>query len=222
MKEILTKKNLLVVGSSGFIGSSLIKNLDPGQFNIYTANRKDGDIIIDFEVAEPICQLNLEEQLKFDAIIFLQGINPSQGVFDIGYEHFQKMLNVHVIAPTLFIQKLHQNLNENCLILFMSSIAAKKGSYDPSYAAAKSALHGLIKSLANAIPNCRFNLLSLGLVQNSPVYNQMTPDFREKHASRMYRQSFIKVENVISTILELINNDNLNRAVIDLDGGYQV
>ena len=216
------KKNILVVGSSGFIGTSLIKNLDLDRFNVYTANRKDGDIRIDFEAIDTISQLNLDKKLKFDAILFLQGINPSKGILDINYEHFQRMLHVHVVGPTLFIQKLHQNLNENCLILFMSSIAAKKGSYDPSYAAAKSALQGLVKSLANAFSNYRFNLLSLGLVKDSPVYQQMTPDFRDKHSSRMYRQSFIKIENVISMILELINNDNLNKVVIDLDGGYQV
>ncbi|NEP40119.1 MAG: SDR family oxidoreductase [Okeania sp. SIO2H7] len=216
------KRNILVVGSSGFIGSSLIKNLDTDRFNIYTAGRKEGDIIIDFEKVDTISKLELEEQLKFDAVLFLQGINPSQGIFDIDYEHFQKMLNVHIVSPTLFIQKLHQNLNDNCLILFMSSIAAKKGSYDPSYAAAKSALHGLVQSLANAFSSYRFNMLSLGLVENSPVYNQMTPDFRERHSSRMYRQSFIKVENVISMILELIDNDNINRVTIDIEGGYKV
>ena len=74
------------------------------------------------------------------------------------------MLNVHIVSPTLLIQKLHKHCNDNCLIFFMSSIAAKKGSYDPSYAAAKSALHGLVQSLANAFPNYRFNMLSLGLV----------------------------------------------------------
>ena len=94
-EKIEKKKNILVVGSSGFIGNSLIKNLDTDRFNIYTAGRKEGDVIIDFEKLETISKLELKEQLQFDAILFLQGINPSQGIFDIDYNHFQKMLNVH-------------------------------------------------------------------------------------------------------------------------------
>jgi NAD(P)-dependent dehydrogenase (short-subunit alcohol dehydrogenase family) len=62
------------------------------------------------------------------------------------------------------------------VIIFFSSVAKKKGSYDPSYAAAKSGLVGLMHSLANAYKTQRFNIISLGLVENSPVFNQMSDE----------------------------------------------
>jgi hypothetical protein len=63
-------------------------------------------------------------------------------------------------------------------------------------------------------------MISLGLVENSPVYNQMTDDFREKHANRMQNKRFIQVKNINSMIELLLNNESINRADMALDGGY--
>jgi NAD(P)-dependent dehydrogenase (short-subunit alcohol dehydrogenase family) len=115
---------------------------------------------------------------------------------------------------------LKEKFGLNCLVLFVSSVAKRKGSYDPSYAAAKAGLTGLMHSLANTYKKQRFNLISLGLVEDSPVYKQMTKDFREKHAARMQNGKFIKSENVVSVINLLIENENINRADIGIDGGF--
>jgi hypothetical protein len=75
-------------------------------------------------------------------------------------------------------------------------------------------------SLANAYQMQRFNILSLGLVENSPVFNQMTDDFKKSHSSRMQNGNFIKAENVASAIDMVIRNDNINRADISIDAGF--
>jgi 3-oxoacyl-[acyl-carrier protein] reductase len=62
------------------------------------------------------------------------------------YEHFLTMIQVNLIGPTLFFQAVRQQLNLNASIIFLSSTSATKGSYDPSYAAAKSGIHGLMFS----------------------------------------------------------------------------
>ena len=60
----------------------------------------------------------------------------------------------------------------------------------------------------------------MGLVENSPVFNQMTDNFRAKHAGHMQNGSFIKAENVANVIDLIISNSNLNRADIPVDGGF--
>ena len=76
-------------------------------------------------------------------------------------------------------------------------------------------------SLANAYTSQRFNIISLGLVEGSPVYEGMTEDFRLKHALRMQNGAFIKVGNITRVIDMLINNNNINRSEIAIDGGFQ-
>ncbi|MFI5142347.1 MAG: SDR family oxidoreductase, partial [Bacteroidia bacterium] len=117
---------------------------------------------------------------------------------------------------------LHSVINPNALILFFSSIAAQKGSYDPSYAAAKSALAGLMNSFANEFPTIRFNSISLGLVEGSPVEKGMTEDFKKRHKDRMFGNELIKIESIIDTIELLLKNKSICTTNVQLDGGYKV
>ncbi|MNE70268.1 hypothetical protein D3C80_1660490 [compost metagenome] len=73
-----------------------------------------------------------------------------------------------------------------------------------------------------AYPDYRFNILTLGLVEGSPVFEGMTEDFIGRHANNMFNNQLIKVENVIGLLDELIHNSNINNANFHLDGGYQV
>jgi NAD(P)-dependent dehydrogenase (short-subunit alcohol dehydrogenase family) len=142
------------------------------------------------------------------------------GLKDITDQHFIDMLRVNLVTPTLLIQSLQNQFAVGASLIFFSSVAKKKGSYDPSYASAKAGLSGLMHSICNAMPHVRCNMISLGLVENSPVYNQMTDDFREKHANRMQNKRFIQVKNINSMIELLLNNESINRADMALDGGY--
>jgi 3-oxoacyl-[acyl-carrier protein] reductase len=135
-------------------------------------------------------------------------------------DHFHKMVNINLIIPTMLINALLPKLNECSSVIFFSSVAKRKGSYDPAYAASKSGLSGLVQSLANACPNIRFNTLSLGLVEGSPVHVQMSPDFVEKHSDKMFLKRLIKKEDVVRVINELLINNSINRSDLSLEGGY--
>ncbi|MDF2433974.1 MAG: 3-oxoacyl-[acyl-carrier protein] reductase [Mucilaginibacter sp.] len=214
------KHNVLVFGGNSFLSKAFNKKYGRDYIitNVYR-NLPSGDLNFDFENddAESIApKLNG----PYKAILFFQGINPLVGVKDITEDHFIKMLKINLVTPTLLVRSLAGKLNKGALILFVSSVAKKKGSYDPAYASSKAGLTGLMYSLANAYPDFRFNIISLGLVEGSPVFNNMTPDFRQKHADRMFNNSFIKVEDVITVVDELIINQSINRTDIEIDGGY--
>lgn len=215
------KKHILIFGANSFIARSFIRLYSDHYFihPVYR-NRFEETHNLDFENPTDLKGFAETINFKADAVLFLQGINPSMSATEITEDHFLRMMKVNLVTPVLVLSALSQKLSDNGLVLFMSSVAKRKGSYDPSYAAAKSALGGLIQSLANSYPRQRFNMISLGLVEGSPVYTQMTEDFRAKHASKMQNGEFIKAENVSSTIDMLIQNGNINRADIPLDGGY--
>jgi 3-oxoacyl-[acyl-carrier protein] reductase len=135
-------------------------------------------------------------------------------------DHFSSMIKINLAMPALLIQALNSKLNPGCSVIFFSSISQKKGSYDPAYAASKAGIKGLLHSLANACPSIRFNSLVLGLVEDSPVHQQMSPDFVKRHSGRMFNQKLINKSNVSRMINELLINESINRSEISLDGGF--
>lgn len=162
---------------------------------------------------------SLDLPAKLDGVLFFQGINPVKNTRAMDIKHFNNMLRVNLIGPAMLIKSIVDSFNDDAMVLFFTSVAARKGSYDPSYASAKAGIIGMMYSFANEFPKYRFNALSLGLVENSRVHEQMTPAFREKHALGMYKNSLIKFSSINSMIFELLENSNINRSVIPIDGG---
>jgi NAD(P)-dependent dehydrogenase (short-subunit alcohol dehydrogenase family) len=216
------KKKLLFVGSNSFLARKAIQYFNK-DYNIITLGRKDNsntDLHLDFNNISLLDSFSLQDGQKFDGVLFFQGLNPSTSLKETSYEHFLQMFNVNVLGPAIFLRNIYNHINDSGLVLFFTSIATKKGSYDPAYAASKSAILGLIKSLSHEFTNIRFNSISLGLVQGSPVFNNMTPDYREKHSNKMYNNTYIDPKNVLSMISEILINKNINNADFALDGGY--
>lgn len=210
-------KNILVFGATGYVGSSFIEKYS-GSYNIICSPRSN---ILNLLEIDTNYLNNLIGGKKIDSILFLQGMNPTNGVFDITIDQFYDMLHINVVAPLEIIRFLEgkQLLSKNFSGIFISSVASRKGSYDPSYATSKSAIQGLQATLNKSFPFYRFNTISLGLVEDSPVYEQMTQDFREKHYTSM-NKGYVQVEDVASTLQFLIENTSIKNANIPIDRGY--
>lgn len=214
------KKNVILFGGDSFIGQAFIKEYDSFYNILPVFKNNEKGLSFDFLNTEYISDFIKKVNVPIEVILFLQGMNPSKGIKEITEEHFTDMLKVNLITPTLLIRELLTKIIPGASIMFVSSIAKRKGSYDPSYSTAKAGITGLVNSLANAYSQFRFNSISLGLVENSPVYNSMTEDYRIKHAEKMFNNSFIQISNVTSVINLLITNSNINRADFPIDGGY--
>ena len=214
------KKNILIFGANSHLAKNFIEKYSDN-YTLHPVYRNNPGAL-NFDFITPKDHKAFAEKITYtiDAIIFFQGINPSMGITEITEEHFIKMMKINLITPTLLLQSLKEKLGDGGVTIFFSSVAKKKGSYDPSYAAAKSGLVGLMHSCANAYKTQRFNIISLGLVENSPVFNQMTDEFKKGHAARMQNGDFIKAENVSNVIDMIIKNNNINRADISVDGGF--
>ena len=217
-------KNILVIGANSFIAKEFVNRTGLAKTSNFLLASRSGEthIHLDFSDYTSIDNIAKLVYVGVDGILFFQGINPQKNTKETDSEHVLKMMEVNILGPIMLIKSLANKLNANASIIFFTSIAAKKGSYDPAYAAAKSAINGLLISFANEFSNFRFNAISLGLVEGSPVFKGMTPDFIDKHRSKMYNNKLIKITNVVSVIDELISNDNLNKETINLDGGFSL
>ena len=212
------KNQFVICGSSGSIGSAILKAFTNKEYTIIKVGRSDSDDIwVDFSIPESI--VVAKQITSIDVIVFAQGINPTFNLKETSTKHFQEMLNINIVSPALFLKEHLNVLNKNSCVIFLSSIAANNGSYDPAYAAAKSGIRGLMKSLSRENPEVRFNSIILGLINESRVHNNMTLDFVEKHRDNMFGRNLIELDQVIHTIQFIIDNNNLSNTEISLTGG---
>jgi 3-oxoacyl-[acyl-carrier protein] reductase len=214
-------KNILIVGETGFIAQRLKADFEEQGFRVIgtSRNKSSNGLYLDLTAPDSIEKFAVPVE-NLHALVFAQGIKPSRNLKSMTYQHFQDMLNVHLIGPSLLLKKLLPLCEKQALVLFFSSVATRKGSYDPSYAVAKAGILGLVQSLQNEFPEQRFNAISLGLVEDSPVYQGMSEEFRQKHRSHMHNQSLIDVANVVTLTNELLRNKSISRSILPLDGGY--
>jgi hypothetical protein len=140
---------------------------------------------------ERALSIEFEKLPSIDLAVFAQGISPSSNLSDMTKEHAR------------------------------TSNAAAKGSYDPSYAAAKGATVSLTKSLAKELKDrVRVTCIAPGLVADSPVHRSMTPEHAATHEARMFGNRLVRGEEVARLIWEIYRNPALNGCVIPIDGGY--
>ena len=130
------------------------------------------------------------------------------------------MFSMNIIGPTLIVRQLKSVLNSGSCVLFFSSVATKKGSYDIAYGSSKAAISGLINSLSKHIEHVRFNAVSLGLVQNTSVEKGMTTDFKSNHVVNMFNNQLISLSDVYSSVLLLVENQGICKTELDIDGGF--
>ena len=187
---------------------------------VYRADQGLNELYLDFLNPDYDMFLTMLGRRRIDVVLFAQGIDPRVGFQDITDLDFDKMLRVNITTPTIVLQKMKENnLVSDANVFFLSSIAKEKGSYDPSYAAAKSAMVGLQQSLVRSNPHMTFNILSLGLVDNSPVQKGMTGDFLNKHLSAMNGR-LVDVNDICKAIDFLIECKSISAHDLKVDCGF--
>ena len=107
----------------------------------------------------------------------------------------------------------------------MSSVAGDRGSYDPIYAASKSAQNAFVKSLATGLaPAVRVNAIAPALISDSHMFQMMEPERRQYHLSQTPTDRLTTKEEIAGVIFDLCGPawSNLNGQIIRLNGGVDV
>ncbi|MFN3445982.1 MAG: SDR family NAD(P)-dependent oxidoreductase [Bacteroidia bacterium] len=220
----MKNKSVLIVGASGAIGSACKKKFNEMQYDVYTLTsiKEKADNIhcfwLDFNNPKSIDGLNLTKPI--DCVIISAGKEPQHNLESTNFEHLNEMMNIHLLGPILLLKKLKPMLNEDSAIVFLSSPAALKGSYDPIYAAAKGAVNSLIKTLAKDFaPKTRVNAVSPSLIEDSPVFKRMTADFREKHLNNTLTNKHTTADQCADAIYFMSTQAQITGQVLQVNGG---
>ncbi|GAA4373106.1 SDR family oxidoreductase [Actinomadura verrucosospora] len=213
-------RRALVIGGLGAIGGAVARRLGGAGWECLVASRSPrADIGLDIEdeasvvAAAAACP-------PLDALVVATNLEPSASLAELTGRHATAMFATHVTGPLLFIRSARHLLAKGSSIVFLSSPAAYRGSYDPCYAAAKGATIALVRTLAKELaPDVRVNALSPSIVEDSPVARRMTPDFRARHREASLLERTLSMDECADAVVFLVSHPHVTGATLHLNGG---
>lgn len=216
----MSEKSVLVIGG-GFLGKSLIAKLQEKNYSCIVTSSKDHKSPFYLDLTDKgSIEIFCENLKPIDGVIFTAGKEPSQNMELLTWEHLNEMTMIHLSGVIWCVKHLIGKIRKGGFCIFTSSVAAKRGSYDPIYSSAKSGIEGLTRTLSKDFSkSLRVNCISPGLIKGSPVFEKMTPDFKEKHLSTTPLGNFCTVEDVTSCYLFAIENKSLTGQILQINGG---
>jgi NAD(P)-dependent dehydrogenase (short-subunit alcohol dehydrogenase family) len=222
--------DFLITGSSKGIGEFLLEkysvldnnvygtynNTNTGRKNLYKVDISSYD-----DVSYWINSLKLANKI---ILINCAGISYNSFAHKADLEKWIKVIEVNLVGTFNVIHKLLPIMRRNNFgrIINFSSVTAQLGTPGASgYAASKSALWGLSKSIAveNAIKGITINNINLGYSDIGMGINNVPEEFHKEMQKKIPNKMFCPPEQIYNTINYIIENDYLNGTCIDLNGG---
>ena len=192
----LSGKRVVVLGATGAIGSSILRHLRASQAHPVAFGRSPEKLATLSEVAAESHVLDLRNPDEWEATIAalapVDGLVVATGSLEVlpfsllTAEKFSASLETNVVAPAAFLRSLlrAKKLNQGASVVFIGSISGIRGaSGHAAYSASKSALLGLVRTLALELAprKIRVNLVSPGLVDEG-----MGADFRTRVTAEQF------------------------------------
>lgn len=217
--------NILILGGQSSVGLSILSKLSSihtvrATFRSSTPNIANVDWnYLDISKMESIeTFLRSVTSTPYDVIINLIGelshLSLADSLDSIN-EYFQTYISNHSF---LIRELVKTNLSSKTLFINSSSRSVVFGSHDSYYSQAKSAIHGLIKSLAIIDRGSQYINLVPGLIKGSSMYWKMTPEIRLDHERRA-GGTLVDIDEFVQVVASLVNKVDESK---DLKIAYEV
>lgn len=224
-------RNVIIVGASSSVGSAVVDAfLAYGDNVISTYNNKNipNSIHLDLIDNTSIISFPLRAGIQagsIDVVIFLSSMLPGKDLINYKDDDLERVMTINFTGQVKLLRSLFPYLSEKSHIIMLSSVSGQRGSFDPIYAASKSAVLGFVKSLAtNLGPNKRINTIAPGLIKDSAMYNQMSTERQELHRNNTPIKSLLEINDLAKIIVDITlpHWAHINGACIDVNGGQYV
>jgi len=180
---------------------------------------------VDVSMFEQVCDwvnsiVNVEDEI---VVVNCAGSNYNALAHKSDYSKWKKVIEVNLLGSFGLINAVLPFMRKKGFgrIINFSSIVAQKGiSGTSAYAASKSALWGLTKSVAieNAKKGITINNLNLGYF-NIGMISDVPEDILNVITKTIPSQKLGEPENIFNAINFLIHNEYLNGTSLDINGG---
>lgn len=179
--------------------------------------------IVDALSVERWIQL-IHHNLNNIVLINCAGISYNSFAHKADLEKWSEVLNVNVVGTFNVIRHLLPIMREQNfgrIVNFSSVVASLPTPGVSAYAASKSALIGLSKSLAveNASKGITVNNINLGYADIGMGVEQVPVSYQKSMKERIPSGVFCPPEDIFETVKYLIKTEYINGSSIDLNGG---
>ena len=238
----LNKLNIILTGSTGVIGNSILEKLHNANANIIATGTnqnklnlikekyprvtiKQFDISKHSEIEKFIENCSDDFQSKIDVLINNAGITKDNLTIRMKEDEWNKVINLNLTSSFLLCKHSIKKMirNKAGKIINITSIVGHTGNIgQANYSASKAGLIGMSKSLALEYgkKNIKVNCVSPGFIM-SEMTNKISEEHTELLKSRISLNKFGNPEDVANTIAFLSSNlsDYITGETIHVNGG---
>lgn len=225
---------IIITGASKGIGNFLFEKYKTnglkvlGTFNSSLLESKNQELLYKVDISNFSKVKNWIDQIenKLEKIVLINcaGISYNSFAHKAEIEKWEQVIKVNLIGTFNVIRCLlpimrKQNYGR---IINFSSVTAQMGTPGISaYAASKSAMWGMTKSLAveNGLKGITINNINLGYADIGMGINDVPMEYAEKIKKRIPSNKFCSPDDIYNTVEYLIGTNYINGSSIDLNGG---
>ena len=223
------KKKILLIGGSSKVGKSIINNIDHKEFEVHsTYNRKK--ILLKKNFYQYKLDLSSDKSVSnfiksnkdFDVIVLLSGVLKSKKLLNFNDKEIKNNFNINFLSQVILLKKLLKKQKKNCLLIFLSSISGRRGSFDPLYASAKGAMISFIKSISKwESPKIKCIGLCPGVIANTKMYYSFKKERLKLTLAQNPNKEFVNSDDLAKIIIDISKPHwrHANGAIIDINGG---
>lgn len=227
--------NVFITGSNCDIGISLSETLTKLGYNLYLGYNNNSDNIdklmskysnivkVHLDVTNEDEIIDVANKIdNIDLLINLSSISMDNNYLDKTKEEFMKVLEVNLVGMFLVIKHLSKKMNNNGLIINMSSTDGIDTYNELSidYSASKAGIISLTKTFSLIFDDIKVISVAPNWVNTSSV-KEMNQEYLKEELKRINQPRLIEVEELTEKIIELINSNELvSGEVYRIEGDY--
>ena len=160
---------------------------------------------------------------KLDVLVLNSGTTDISSFDEISIENWNRVLNVNLTAPFFVMQQLSKAITDNDgrIILIGSSLGKYPHARSVSYGVSKAAVNNLATEMTKFFCDrgITINAIAPGFV-DTPWQSGKAPEHRKRIEDKIALHRFADPKEIASLAMEIINNQYINGAIIDINGGY--
>lgn len=237
MKINIESRCVLVTGSSGDIALPFISSLLKENIKVIGLDKAPSKIDNPLYVHKTV-DLSKLEQLEhmlndipdldsIDSVIHLSGIYLNKSLEWYRPATIEAVFAINVISIMEILQRILSDTSSALKnVILVSSTGATTGSRDPAYAASKSAINGLGKSLSRSLSSrgIRVNIVSPGII-DTQMSRHVQSDFQiQEHVKETLSKRIGYATDISNFLLFLLTKESeyLSAQNIHINGGLTI
>ena len=221
------KKNVLIVGGNSSFAKAFKKIVKKKYFIYKTYSKRinqQNSFFLNLEDEKSILKFSKDiKNKKFSYIIFCPGILLGKRMDSYTFKEIKKINDINYLGITKLLSKIiNRNLNFKCVVVFITSISGRRGSFDHFYAGAKAALIMFAKSMSKYYgKKIRVNIIAPSVLNKTIMYNQFSKENIKKIKLETPNNKILLTSDLAKIVLDMTQPhwDHTNGSIIDVNGG---